>query len=429
MDFLEYRSEEVQEILGTPPSWLIRWGTAVVFFLFVCLIGLAWFLKYPDVLTAEALITTTTPPVDVVTRTEGRILQTMVQDRQTVQQGDILAVMQNPASYEDVLNLGMSVQAWQNSSLDSLKTIQPVQNLTLGEIQDEYADFLQQLDFFKLGKYSGSASFQSNVGAIQAQISQLEQSIQFDQKGLKRTADQLKSAEEYYQKQKKLYEEGITSQLDFERERTKLADIERQRDIYEENILRKRNEIIALKSSINTASFGQQSTSSSATSRLQASLSTLRSSIEQWKQNYLLVAPVSGKVSYSNVNEQQFVQQGKALMSIVPPSSGQIVAQISLPMAGSGKVDDGQKVLIKLDGYPYQEFGAVQGKIESKSLVPQNGRYLIIATLAVDNQNQLVTLTGKKVEFQQKLSGVAEIITNEKGFLERILERNFNTFN
>ena len=35
---LELRSEEVQEILTTPPSWMIRWGNLVipnVFFLFL----------------------------------------------------------------------------------------------------------------------------------------------------------------------------------------------------------------------------------------------------------------------------------------------------------------------------------------------------------------------------------------------------------
>ena len=103
---------------------------------------------------------------------------------------------------------------------------------------------------------------------IKMQINQLEQSILFEQKALNRIREQLKSAEELYGKQKDLYEQGITSRVDFEKERTKLADMERQRDQYEDNVLAKRREIIALKNSMDKASYGQQESSTSASTLL-----------------------------------------------------------------------------------------------------------------------------------------------------------------
>ena len=53
--FVELRSEEVQEILGTPPNWLVRWGTLVVLVGFSFLLCVAWFVRYPDVVSSDKL--------------------------------------------------------------------------------------------------------------------------------------------------------------------------------------------------------------------------------------------------------------------------------------------------------------------------------------------------------------------------------------
>ena len=47
------RSEEVQEILGKPPTFLMRWGIPMLFVIFVGTVLLAHFIRYPD--TAEML--------------------------------------------------------------------------------------------------------------------------------------------------------------------------------------------------------------------------------------------------------------------------------------------------------------------------------------------------------------------------------------
>ena len=64
---IELRSEEVQEILGTPPSWLVRWGTLVIVGVLASLGVLSYVVKYPDVIMADAMITTSAPPTSVVT--------------------------------------------------------------------------------------------------------------------------------------------------------------------------------------------------------------------------------------------------------------------------------------------------------------------------------------------------------------------------
>lgn len=424
-DFVELRSEEVQEILGTPPSWLVRWGTTVALLGFGLLLCVAWFVRYPDVVTSEKLsITTADPPVEVVARNDGRVSQVLVPDTSVVTERQALAVLQNTARYSDVQRLDALVAKWQELSTEAFRQLQYPDSLSLGELQSDYAVFVRDLEDFKFGRANRSSSVQSNIGAIQMQIKQLQQSISFEQKALKRSNDQLKIAEDFYERQKGLFRDKIISEIKLEEERLKLAEIERQRDLLESNILEKNREIISLRNNISSANFGQQESSSSSSTRLLASLNALRSGIDKWMQTFVLTAPISGKVVFNGFTPQQFVRDGEAVMTIVPQSQDKIIGRLLLPVEKSGKVSVGQRVLMKLDNYPFQEFGTVSGKVASKSPVPKNREYTIIVDdLETSKNGKLLTNAQKEIPFEQQLLGTAEIITDDKGFLERVLEQ------
>ena len=55
---IELRSEEIQEILGTPPRKIVRWGTTIAFLTFCFLIFVSYFVRYPDVIKAPIVLTT-----------------------------------------------------------------------------------------------------------------------------------------------------------------------------------------------------------------------------------------------------------------------------------------------------------------------------------------------------------------------------------
>ncbi|MDV7402430.1 hypothetical protein RZS08_64005, partial [Arthrospira platensis SPKY1] len=59
------RSEEVQEILATPPGWMVQWGTTLVFVVLAALTALGWWFKYPEKAVAPLTITTQQPPIPV----------------------------------------------------------------------------------------------------------------------------------------------------------------------------------------------------------------------------------------------------------------------------------------------------------------------------------------------------------------------------
>lgn len=421
---VELRSEDVQEILGTPPAWLVRWGTSVALAVFAALVALAAFMRYPDVVNDRIMLTTSVPPVDVVARTDGYLARLLVGQKDTVRQNQLLAVLKSTARYTDVLRLDSLSTRWQRHPLDSFALLTPPRNLELGEVQAEYATFLQQLDSYRFGRENKNASVRSNLSAINVQIYQIQQGIAFDLKVLARVTEQLKVAEELYVKQKELFDQNIISRADFERERTKLAELENQKDRLEQSIIRRRTEIIDLQKNQTQITSTQEEVASTTTSNLLTSLNAVRASLDRWKQTYLLTAPIAGVVSQNRFfSEQQFVKVGDQVLTVVPLQGNRdkIIGRVEVPVVKAGKVKERQSAVIKLDNYPYTDYGTVEGIVVSKSLVPKDGRYSVIITLP----QGLRTSRSQHLEFEQQMQGGVEIITDNKGLLQRIVDQLF----
>jgi len=81
---VEIRSEEVQEIMGFIPHWIIRWGITLFFLVIMMFLIGSWFFKYPDVIQSTIVVTTEVPPAAIVARTNGKIQRLFVRDNQKV---------------------------------------------------------------------------------------------------------------------------------------------------------------------------------------------------------------------------------------------------------------------------------------------------------------------------------------------------------
>jgi len=147
----------------------------------------------------------------------------------------------------------------------------------------------------------------------------------------------------------------------------------------------------------------------------QQALGTLKSQVDEWEKKYLLIAPTDGKVTFvALIQENQQLQSAQTICYINPENT-HYFAQLMIPQANLGKVAVGQKVLLKFSSYPFQEFGAVYGKIEFISPVATDAGYF--AKIAL--QNGLTTNYGKQIFYRDGLQGNAEIITKDLRLLQR----------
>ena len=133
----------------------------------------------------------------------------------------------------------------------------------------------------------------------------------------------------------------------------------------------------------------------------------------------LLKSPVRGKVTFMTVwSRNQNVKAGETVFTIQPSDSSRVLGKALLPLQGSGKVHVGQRVHIRLNNYPDQEFGYVKGQVASISPAPtEEGMYIVEITLPDGMQ----TNYGKQLPVSRELKGTADIILADKNVLERLL--------
>ena len=88
-----------------------------------------------------------------------------------------------------------------------------------------------------------------------------------------------------------------------------------------------------------------------------------------------------------------------------------------VPASGMGKVKAGQLVFIKVDEYPYLEFGMLKAEVLRIASIPNQKFYSVELTIG----NELRTTMGTQLQLLGELNGHAEIITQKISLMERIL--------
>lgn len=143
-DNLEIRSEEVQEILGTPPAWLTRYGTLVAMAAIILLGWIGYLIKYPDVVSGAIRITSVDPPRKVVAENASFISDILIHNEDTITKGQTLMVYRSKANFGDVLVLEDKVSNIKSLDDSTLLAFSPDRDLILGELDDALYNFLEK---------------------------------------------------------------------------------------------------------------------------------------------------------------------------------------------------------------------------------------------------------------------------------------------
>ncbi len=418
-DNIELRSEEVQEILGRPPKWIIRWGITVIFIIVAGLFIGSYFFKYPDILEATITVTTENLPAGVMAKTTGRIDSIFVIEKEHVQKDEVLALIENPAQLKDILSLKYNLQSYKIN--DSIFEERMPVNLLLGDIQQSYLSFLKAHEDYQ---YFLAADYhRKKIRGIEKQIATQKVIMRKTQNQLELTSQQLKSAQQLFSMDSSLYAKKMLSLSDFENARnTYLGNLQS----YESSMLSVENQkvnILQLEQSI----FDLEQQFVEEKNNLQLALSTaydqLLTQLKSWEQTYLLTSPCDGIATFTKYwQKNQNINAGEVLITIVPEEATQIIGKILLPPQGAGKVKAGQMVNVKFANYPYMEYGMLRVPIRNISLVPvttDNGQKVYM--LEVGFPEKLVTNYGKELTFSQEMQGTAEIITEDLRLLDKFL--------
>lgn len=317
------------------PNGLVRWGISVIFFVMLTFFAASWFIKYPDILTAEVVVTTEPAPISLVARTAGR-LSLVRSDGAMCGQGDLIAFIQSNASVEDVIRL----ENLMRGELPADETF------AVGDLQPALSALMRAENDVRLFKQN--AVFDRQIEQLKRQWGTYQrlarslknQQVLAQQEGL--------LAKQRFGIDSLLYAQKVTATIDFNQAKATWLQQQRSMRNLETSLFNNELQIHQLEKQIGDLELQKQEQSQQQALAVANARQELAGQIKRWRDQYLIVAPASGIISYlafleSNVH----VEAGKPLVALLPENEN-IIARAELPLAGSGKVKVGQRVNIKL---------------------------------------------------------------------------------
>lgn len=404
--------------IGPIPRWITSWGIVMIIFLLSVILLGGFLISFPDIIPARVIISTSNPPVKIVSRSTGLISQMHVGNNQLVNEGQVISVLANPARYEDVQVIAAIIPVIDTARIfsEQMKQLKIRSGLQLGELQSSYSEVIHVLQQYQY--FITKNNYHSRIEQLQKQADlQTALSLNLrEKKELLRQRSQLQFSR--YLMDSGLITARVISGLEYEESRKRMIDQKLSESSNEVDILQSYLNVVEYQKSISEQNALLQNEENVLQIKLKQAARQFQGAFSQWEQKYVLRSPISGKVSFFKFwKENQFVNSGESVF-MVTPLTHEYVVKGSVGIIKAGKIKENQKILIKLTAYPFEEFGMLEGSVRGLSQVYMEDSFYLDISL----DKGLLTNSGKPIPPQYLLNGTGEIITNDKSFFQRLLE-------
>ena len=418
-----HHNEPVQEILGTIPSWIIRWGVTVIAAVFALIVIGCCIIKYPQTIVSAISIISTNPPSQLEARYSGIIDTIAVINGQAVKQGDLIALLKTPAEYGDIMTVKSFVEQARNATPPEIADNQLLEaTLALGSLQDKWTElrslsreYSLYIHLDQIGKRRSLLSEQIRnnkeyYGALLQQRALIDRDTKLQQLAMQRDSV--------------LWGEGLTAQAEYEASQQAYISKLNSLSSFDANLKSARLNMLTLEQGLNELDIQRQAEEDGFNLRFSRTIQELLAQIESWTVTYAIIAPFDGTVSLQDFwGEGQHVSVGDVIASVVPDMSADIEGRMKVSSVGFGRVEKGQTVNIRLNGFPYIEFGILKGVISRISQVPEKLPDGSVAyNVDVYFPSGLVSTYRRTFPFIQDMDGEAEIITRDQRLIELFVE-------
>lgn len=408
-------TDDMQDIITKVPSWLLRWGITLFFFVLLLLVVLSAFIRYPDVINTQLQIFSPNAPKPIVAKVSGTLAKLLVTNNQMVTSGQPLGYMESTANHTKVLDLLVTLKKIQqyvlNNKLLNTEPLNQEDDVRLGELQSSYqiffAEYLSYISSVNNGFLLTKKSYlQKDLIYLGKQQQQL-----FTEKNIEQR--DLALAQQEFEMHKKLEEGHVETLAEFRQEESKylakkspLVQTETSIISGNNNFISKEKDILELDNQLKEEK-----------SKFLQAVNTLISAVEEWKSKYILSASLAGKVSFAGIIQEQQVLTLNQQVFYINPGNEQFFGEMQISQNSLGKVKIGQQVLVKLKSYPYEEFGMLKGTIEYIADVPyKDSIFVSKVNFKIKKSSDLK----QPVHLKSGMLADAEIITQDGTILQRI---------
>ena len=415
---LDVRSDEVQEIIGRPPHWLIRWGITAFFGVLALVLLSASIIKYPDAIQAPLRLTAIHAPQTIKARINGKIVRMIAENSQNAMEDEILGWMESTASHEEVIRLSAEVDSMRNWLLnDRIHRFQPSDEglsiyRNLGELQTSFQSFEQSYREYR--SFLPGGYYERQWQILKQEMAYARQLLEklYLQEQIRQRDYEL--AQQEYEMQKGLAENDHIATVEVARAESELCASRLPLQQTESAII---NNQLTQKAKEKEIMELEKQMAEQRSVFLQA-VNTMKSAIAEWKKTHLLIAPYEGVVVYAGViQENQTLSNGQDVFYIQPENT-QYFGEMAVSQQSFGKIEEGQQVQVRFSGYPSHEYGSVFGQVDYLSDFPVRDSLFFAK---VSFPLGLVTNYGREIPPRNGMTGQAEIITQDMRLLQRVI--------
>lgn len=408
-------SEEIQEIITAVPSWILRRGIFLILMVLLSIVLLSAFIRYPDVVKTSLKINSLNSPKGAIAHQSGKLVKLLVNENAKVAAKQPLAFIESTGRHEDVIALSTMLNQM-NALLTTSQVITAQDlvggDLNLGELQGSYQSFYQSyLQFINT----------QNGGLYVTQRAYLEKDLQ-EIKKLQNQINQQKSiqeqefanAQEEYDAYRKLKAKNVVSNNEFKQQENKYLSSKYPLQQTATALLNNNSSYMAKQKEIATLN----NTIREEQAKFVQALNAMITETNSWLMKYVVFSPLAGSVGYAGIlQENQNVAVNQELF-IINPGNTNFFGEVQIPQYNMGKVKVGQRTLVKLRSYPFEEYGVMNGKISYITDVALKDSVFIakIDFGKIEQKNP-----DNPIVLKPGMQADAEIITKESSLLQRFL--------
>lgn len=394
---------------------LAKYGTIITCIILVIVALFTWLIRYPETVNSEAKLTGTNAPKPIIAHLSGRLQLLLKKNGDQVKKDDIIGCVETTADIDEVLKFENFVDTLymlvNSDNSDGIQEIMRQSFSGLGELQSDYQGFMQSYLPYRdyvLGDYARRKKdlLNKDINMVNKSRQVLREQEVLSQQDLELNYTTL-------DKNKKLLEEQIISEQEYRELVSQHLNKKMSEPQMKSEYINKESQLNA----INKELVEIDNMVATHKTEFRQAVYNMKSRIDEWKQQHLLIASEGGKLSFSRFLQENQVVEGGQVLAYITPEHSSVYMETLVPQSNFGKVTTGQKVILRFEAYPWQEFGTLTGTIDYISPIPVDSGYYLAK---IQLPEKLVTNHHKEIPFVEGLKAQSEIVTKDMRLAESL---------
>lgn len=422
---VELKSEVLNEVLSTPPSWLARSGNTLFFVIILLILSLSYIISYPDELQGEASIFNSRPPIEFHNAMYGKLVNLQVKDQQEVRKNQIIAQFNISVKSKDLDAMKSFLSKVSlTKQLTTIEIPKSIQSIKIGSLQQNWNNLL--VSIHEWNAIHSTKILHNKKTSIQQEIFQRKKLLEIGRRKTKLIERELALQHQQLKSSQRLYANNAISKDEVLKDERAENQLQQSYNNQKEAIIQIEIQLASLGKSLLESDFDTQQQLKKLESSIYTQVSSLQNQLIDWEKSTAWVAPMDGKILFNKqLNISNFYQTGEASIVLVPKGF-HFKATVRVASQGAGKISKGQKVFIECLDYPKHEYGVLEGNVKSMTSIAKTLDKQEIYEVEVTLPKKLITTYKKEIPVKAQLKGIAKIITKDKRLIYRFFEKVLN---